>query len=124
MSLTGIGVILIGVAFLVMAVYLAWTLNNLANVLRGIEKTVEQMPQQLDDIFRETRQMLNQTNVTISEVNDKLRTLSPLFYMVHDVGEMSRKLTTPLANFSVNMNQKAKNKEAEDNDLKKETQET
>ncbi|QKY70987.1 DUF948 domain-containing protein [Lentibacillus sp. CBA3610] len=111
MSLTGIGVILIGVAFLVMAVYLAWTLNNLANVLRGIEKTVEQMPAQLDDIFRETTQMLNQTNVTISEVNDKLRTLSPLFYMVNDVGEMSRKMTTPLAKFSVNMNKKAEKNE-------------
>ncbi|WP_167751460.1 DUF948 domain-containing protein [Lentibacillus salicampi] len=101
MSLTGIGVVLIGIAFMVMAIYMAWTLNNLANVLRGIEKTVEEMPQQLDDIFRETGEMLNHTNVTISEVNDKLHTLSPLFYMVHDVGEMSRKLTTPLARFSM-----------------------
>ncbi|MFD1363567.1 DUF948 domain-containing protein [Lentibacillus salinarum] len=111
MSLTGIGVILIGVAFLVVAVYLAWTLNNLANVLRGIEKTVEQMPDQLDDIFRETGQMLNQTNVTISQVNDQLRTLSPLFYMAHDVGEMSRKLTSPLARFSGNLNKKADERE-------------
>ncbi|WP_010529089.1 DUF948 domain-containing protein [Lentibacillus jeotgali] len=110
MSLTGIGVVLIGIAFLVIAVYAAWTLNNLANVLRGIEKTVEQMPQQLDDIFRETGQMLNHTNVTISEVNDKLHTLSPLFYMVNDVGEMSRKLTTPLARFSMNKRQKTDSK--------------
>ncbi|ALX49356.1 DUF948 domain-containing protein [Lentibacillus amyloliquefaciens] len=112
MSLTGIGVMLIGIAFIVIAVYLSWTLNNLANVLRGVEKTVEQMPDQLDDIFRETGQLLNQTNVTISEVNDKLRTISPLFYMVNDVGEMSRKMTTPLANFSWN---RKKSKKKDDN---------
>lgn len=106
MSLTGIGVIFIGIAFLVLAVYLAWTLNNLANILRGIEKTVEHLPDQLDDMFRETGTLINNTNDTISDVNEKLKTLSPLFYIVSDVGEMSRKLTTPLAKFSVSRKKK------------------
>ncbi|RYG72817.1 DUF948 domain-containing protein [Lentibacillus lipolyticus] len=114
MSLTGIGVILIGVALLIIAVYAAWTLNNLANVLRGMEKTVEHLPDQLDDLFRETGTALNQTNQTISEVNDKLRTLSPLFYLVRDVGEASRKLTSPLARFSASMNKKWGNHEQQD----------
>lgn len=108
--LTGIGVILIGVAFLVLAVYLSWTLNNLANVLRGIEKTVDHLPDQLDDIFRETGTLINNTNDTITDVNKKLRTISPLFYIAEDVGEMSRKLTTPLANFSVSMEKKSEEK--------------
>ena len=33
MDLAGIGVLLIGIAFLVLAIYLARVLNNLANVL-------------------------------------------------------------------------------------------
>ncbi|GAA0434638.1 hypothetical protein GCM10008983_09050 [Lentibacillus halophilus] len=106
MSLTGVGVVLIGVALLIIAVYAAWTLNNLANVLRGMEKTVEQLPDQLDDLFRETGSALSQTNRTIAEVNEKLHTLSPLFYMVQDVGEASRKLTSPLTRFSASMSQK------------------
>lgn len=110
MTLTGIGVILIGIAFLVLAVYLAWTLSNLAHVLRGIEKTVEHLPNQLDDIFRETGSLINQTNGTISDVNEKLRTLSPLFYIVEDVSEMSRKLTSPLAKFSGSMKKKTEDK--------------
>ncbi|TMN22416.1 DUF948 domain-containing protein [Lentibacillus cibarius] len=114
MSLTGIGVILIGAAFLVIAVYAAWTLNNLANLLRGMEKTVEKLPDQLDDLFRETGTALSQTNQTISEVNDKLHTLSPLFYMVRDVGEASRKLTSPLARFSASMSKKMERNEKQD----------
>lgn len=110
MTLTGIGVILIGIAFLVLAIYLAWTLNNLANILRGIEKTVEPLPDQLDDIFRETGSLINHTNDTLSDVNEKLRTLSPLFYMLGDVGEMSRKLTTPLSKFNVSRKKKTEEK--------------
>ncbi|MFB4170028.1 DUF948 domain-containing protein [Virgibacillus sp. JSM 102003] len=110
MTLVGIGVLLIGIAFLVLAVYLSWTLNNLAHVLRGVEKTVEHLPNQLNDIFKETGNLINHTNSTLSDVNEKLRTLSPLFYIVEDVGEMSRKLTTPLANFNISRKKKTEEK--------------
>ncbi len=79
----------------------------------GNGKTMEHLPDQLDDLFRETGTALNQTNQTISEVNDKLHTLSPLFYMVRDVGEASRKLTSPLARFSSSVD-KMGNHEAQD----------
>lgn len=94
--LTGIGVIIIGVALLVIAVFVAHALNNLAGVLKGVEKTVESLPDQLDNIFKETGNLIGESNQTLADVNDKLEQLSPLFYIVGDVGQATRRFSSSL----------------------------
>lgn len=96
MDLMGIGVLLIGVAFLVLAIYVARVLNNLANVIGGVDKTVEQLPEQLDNILNETGNLIHHSNATLSDVNEKLGTLTPLFHIVGDIGESTRTLSSSL----------------------------
>lgn len=96
MDLIGIGVLLMGVACLVLAIYLARVLNNFANVVSGVDKTVEQLPEQLDNIFNETGNLLHNSNDTLSDVNEKLGTLTPLFHIVGDLGESTRTLSSSL----------------------------
>lgn len=96
MDLTGIGILLIGIAFLVLAIYLARVLNNLANVIGGIDKTVEQLPEQLDTILNETGNLIHHSNNTLSDVNEKLGTLTPLFQIVGDIGESTHTLSSSL----------------------------
>ncbi|WP_085993625.1 DUF948 domain-containing protein [Oceanobacillus senegalensis] len=97
MTLIGIGVIIIGVALLILSIFIGHALNNLANVLKGVDKTVEQLPKQMDDIMKKTGDMISESNNTLSDVNDKLRQLSPLFYVVGDVGNITRKFSSSIA---------------------------
>ena len=96
MDLMGIGVLLIGIACLVLAIYLARVLNNFANVISGVDKTVEQLPDQLDNILNETGNLIHHSNATLSDVNEKLGTLTPLFHIVGDIGESTRTLSSSL----------------------------
>lgn len=96
MTLVGVGVLLIGVAFVILAFFIGHVLNNLAGVLGGIDKTMQQLPEQLDDIFKETGNLIEESNHSIADVNDKLEQLSPLFYIVGDVGNVTRKFTSSL----------------------------
>ncbi|RLL39948.1 DUF948 domain-containing protein [Oceanobacillus piezotolerans] len=98
MTLVGIGVIIIGIALLILAIFIGHALNNLANVLKGVDKTVERLPNQLDDIMKKTGDMISESNNTLADVNDKLHQLSPLFYVVGDVGNVTRKFSSSLVN--------------------------
>lgn len=96
MTLVGVGVLLIGVAFVILAFFIGHALNNLAGILSGIDKTVQQLPDQLDDIFKETGNLISESNNTIADVNDKLKQLSPLFYVAGDVGNVTRRFSSSL----------------------------
>lgn len=100
MDLTGIGVLLIGIALLILAISLAQILNNIASILKGVDQTVEQLPEQLDEMFDETGKLLHNSNNTLADVNEKLSTLTPIFHIVGDVGESTRRLSSSLVDVS------------------------
>lgn len=107
MTLVGVGVLLIGVAFLVLAVFVAHVLNNLAGVLAGVDKTVQQLPGQLDNMLNETSNIIRESNQTLADVNVKMEQLSPLFYIVGDVGNATRKFTSSLVDVTDSMKEKS-----------------
>ena len=107
MTLVGVGVLLIGIAFLILAIFLGNTLHNLAGILGGIDKTVQQLPKQLDDVMNETTNMIRESNVTLADVNEKMEQLSPLFYIVGDVGNATRKLSSSLVDATESMKAKS-----------------
>lgn len=107
MTLVGVGVLLIGIAFLILAIFLGHTLQNLAGILGGIDKTVQQLPKQLDDVMNETSNIIRESNNTLSDVNEKMEQLSPLFYVVGDVGNATRKLTSSLVDVTDSMKAKS-----------------
>lgn len=72
MDLQGIGVLLIGIALLIIAIFTAKILNNIAGILKGVDRTVEQLPEQLDTMFDETGKLLHNSNDTLADVNGKL----------------------------------------------------
>lgn len=119
MTLVGIGVLLIGVASVILAFFIGHVLNNLAGILNGVDKAVQQMPGQLDDIFKETGNMIGESNNTLADVNDKLQQLSPLFYIVGDVGNATRKFTSSLVDVTDSVKSKTDGGKgvAEKNDL-------
>lgn len=107
MTLVGIGVIIIGVALLVLSIFIAHALNNLANVLKGVDTTVKQLPEQMDDLMKKTGEVIGESNNTLKDVNDKLHQLSPLFYVVGDLGKVTQKFSSSLANATENVKTKS-----------------
>ncbi|MBM7601833.1 uncharacterized protein YoxC [Virgibacillus halotolerans] len=106
MTLVGIGVLLIGIAFVILAFFIGHVLNNLAGVLSGIDKSMQRLPDQLDDIFKETGNLIEEGNKSLADVNDKMEQLSPLFYIVGDVGNVTRKFTSSLVDVSQSVKSK------------------
>lgn len=96
MTLIGVGVIIIGVASIILAIFIGHLLNNLASVLRGVDKTVQQLPEQMDGILKETTSIMHESNQALVDINNKMEQLSPLFYIVGDVGNATRKLSSSL----------------------------
>ncbi|SFL52987.1 DUF948 domain-containing protein [Salibacterium qingdaonense] len=103
LDLVGISVLIIAIAFAVLVIFLARTLHNLTNVLGGVNKTVEKLPDQLDDVMKETGVVIHNSNETLLDLNEKMRTLNPLFYILGDAGEASRKLSSSLVDMTDSM---------------------
>src|SRR5699024_4291715 len=93
----GVGVLIFSIAFAVLVGYLSYTLYGLTKVINGVGKTVEQLPDQLDDVFEETGNILHESNKTVADLNEKMRALNPLFEMTEDVTEATRSFCTFLA---------------------------
>ncbi|SDI55745.1 DUF948 domain-containing protein [Natribacillus halophilus] len=117
MDLLGIAAIIAALAFAVLVIYLARALGNLTNVLAKTEVTVEKLPEQLDGITKETGTVLHNTNETLLDVNEKIATLNPLFEMVGDAGEASRKLSSSLVDMTASF--KKESHEANDTSQQK-----
>src|SRR5690625_3766640 len=100
MDFTGIGILLVGISFLILAIFFARILNNIASILGGVDKTVEQLPKQLDNMFDETGKLLNNSNDTLADVNEKLGTLTPFFHVAGDLGESARRYSSALVDAS------------------------
>lgn len=113
MDFTGLGVLLIGIGFLILSIFLAVILSNIASILGSVNKTVGQLPQQLDTMFDETGKLLKNSNDTLSDVNEKLGTLTPLFHIVGDVGESTRRFSSALVDASNSVKIKATEGDAE-----------
>ncbi|MGY4689474.1 DUF948 domain-containing protein [Salibacterium sp. K-3] len=103
MDLVGISILIIAIAFAVLVIFLIRALHNLTNVLGGVSKTVEKLPDQLDDVMKETGVVIHNSNETLLDLNEKMRTLNPLFYILGDAGEASRKLSSSLVDVTASM---------------------
>ncbi|WP_408006463.1 DUF948 domain-containing protein [Pseudalkalibacillus sp. A8] len=57
---------------------------------------MEQLPGQLDRVTKQTGELIDTSKDTLADVNEKLRALSPLFYIVGDIGDTTRKLSSSL----------------------------
>lgn len=103
MDLIGIGVLVFGIAFAILVIFLIIVLRNLTSVLSNVDKTVEKLPSQLDDVMKNTESILNSSNTTIDDLNEKMGALSPLFYIIGDAGEATRKVSSSLVDVTASM---------------------
>lgn len=90
----GIGVLIIGVAMLILSFVLIKPLGSLANTLTSVQKTTDELPTKLNTITDQTTELLHNTNNTLSDLNVKMAELTPIFQIIGNAGRASEHLSS------------------------------
>ncbi|SER03545.1 Uncharacterized protein YoxC, contains an MCP-like domain [Virgibacillus subterraneus] len=109
MDWLGIGVLIIGIAFLAFVIMLIKPLKNLSGVFSSLRSTTDALPQQVADITSGAKDTLTTGRETIQQLNNQMSELSPIFTILGDVGETTNKLSSSMVDITKEM--KANTKE-------------
>jgi len=90
MDWLGIGVLIIGIAFMILVFILIKPLMKLTTVLESLQKTTDQIPTMLTDITGQATEVFQKGNATLVNVNKQVKEINPIFQIVNDAGEASR----------------------------------
>ena len=92
----GIGVLVIGIALLLLAIILIKPLFKLAGVFSNLQKTTDTLPNQVNDITSQTTNAIGAGINTLNEINTQVKKLNPLFNIIGDVGQATNKLSSSI----------------------------
>lgn len=92
----GIGVLVIGIAFFAFVILLIKPINKLTGVLSSLQKTTDALPEQMMEVTTQAKEAINAGKDTLQQVNDQVKELSPLFYIVGDAGRATNHLSTSM----------------------------
>jgi uncharacterized protein YoxC len=106
MGLLEIGVLIIGIAFGVLVLFLIKPIKKLTDVLENLKNTTEKLPDSFVRITDQTTSVLQEGNKTIENLNDQVKELRPIFEIVGDVGEASQELTHSTLQKTIALKQK------------------
>ena len=90
----GIGLIIIGLALLALAGILIRPLLKASAVLDDLKKTTKDLPQTVKEVTTQVNGALNTGVDTLQQVNTQLKELTPIFYLVGDVGRATQQLSS------------------------------
>lgn len=93
----GIGILIIGLALLILSIVLIKPLFKLAGVLGSVQKTTDALPQHLGDLTSQATNAITTGTDTLHKVNSQIEKLTPLFTMVGDVGRATNKLSSSIS---------------------------
>lgn len=100
----GIGVLVIGIALLLLAIILIKPLFKLAGVFSNLQKTTDTLPNQLNSITSQTTNVIGAGVDTLNEINTQVKKLSPIFNIIGDVGQATNKLSSSIVHKVNRMN--------------------
>jgi uncharacterized protein YoxC len=95
-----LSVALIAIAFLVLVIYVAKTLNTLQETLSSVSKTLIGLEKQLDGVTAETTVLLQKTNALANDIQEKSEKLTSVVDAVKDVGTTVTKFNGTLKNLT------------------------
>jgi uncharacterized protein YoxC len=91
-----LSVALIAIAFLVLVIYLAKTLNSLQTTLSSVSHTLTGLEKQLDGVTKETTELLQKTNALADDIQEKSQNLNSVVSAVKNVGTTVNKFNGTL----------------------------
>ncbi|MCF6408162.1 DUF948 domain-containing protein [Pseudalkalibacillus salsuginis] len=83
-----IGVLLIALSFTTIVIYLVRLLNGVTNAVKSLDHSAEQLEGQLERIAEGLKPLVQETSLTIDDVQYKLNSTSGLIQSLKNVGEI------------------------------------
>lgn len=103
MDWLGIGVLIIGIAFAGLVLVLIKPLNKLGNLLFSVQRTTDELPHNIDLLTDRAKDAMQSGTEALTNVNNQVKELSPLFYIIGDVGRSTQKLSSSLVDATAKM---------------------
>ncbi|MBN6206649.1 DUF948 domain-containing protein [Ralstonia pickettii] len=94
----GIGLTIIGLALLALVGVLIKPLIKVSAVLDDVKKTTKDLPQTVNDATAQVNEALHTGVDTLQQINIQLKELTPIFYLVGDVGRATHQLSSNMVN--------------------------
>lgn len=94
MDWLGIGITLLGTAFLVLVILLIKPLRSLTGTLDNLKKTTASLPEQVEGATSQATEVIQQGNETLNDVNRKMNELNPLFAIIGNIGRTLNTLSS------------------------------
>ena len=98
----GIGLIIIGIALLGLVGIMIKPMMKAASVLSDVKKTTSTLPETVGGMTEQVNEALHTGVDMLQLINTQLKELTPIFYLVGDVGRATKQLSSnslrPIAN--------------------------
>ena len=94
MSLTGLGMLFIGIAFVILAIGVGRMLLRAAKTLQSSEEMLHRLPKQMDGVIQETNSLMRKGNDAFADVHAKTAELTPLFAVLGDFGHGTKNMAS------------------------------
>ena len=94
MDWLGIGVLIIGIALLILTIILIKPLTKLSAVLESLRITTNRLPTMLDEVTGQATEVFEKGNETFRNVNDQVKEFNPLLNILQEAGEASQQLSS------------------------------
>lgn len=102
----GIGLIIIGLALIALTGILIKPLNKVAAILNDVKETTKDLPETVKDISNQANAALHTGVDTLQQLNGQLKELTPIFYLIGDVGRATHELSSKMVNAVEDFEQK------------------
>ena len=98
MDWLGIGVLIIGIAFVIVVIFLLKPIIKLASVLESLQQTTDRLPEVLDNVSSQASTTLQLSNATLGNVNEQVREITPFFHIIGNAGKEAENFTSAALN--------------------------
>lgn len=109
MTATGVGVLLLGIGFIVLSLLSILIIVKLSNLINSVNRSVEALPKQMNGIISESNRMIRNSNQMIDDLTEKSEALNPVVDYAGELGTLSIKPTSSLVSLSGKLKNKVDN---------------
>ena len=107
MEAVSLGILLCSIAFAIVVIYLSFVLNRVANVTKTLGTTVKAAEEQIGKVLPRLHQTLQESRVTVNELENHLHTADHLVDTVHNVGKSVQHLNEAYAQYKQSVSEEA-----------------
>ncbi len=98
-----LSIAVIAIAFAALCLYAIKTLRSAKTSLDQVNQTVQKLQVEMDDMSKEIKQLIHNTNQVTVDVHQKMKAMDAFFSSAHDVGEAVQVVSSSVKQVSASL---------------------